>query len=89
MLRKLFHYDFCNDSLDLIKSYFSNRNQHVKSDEIKSDIVNMNLGVPQGSVLGPIYFLIFINDLPFIMELLAKLFADDTTFYKAGKNIDQ
>jgi len=41
------------------------------------------------SVLGPLFFLIFINDLPFIMELLAKLFADDTTFYKAGKNIDQ
>ena len=50
---------FSNDSLDLIKSYFTNRKQHVKIDEIKSDIVNMNLGVPQGSVLGPLFFFDF------------------------------
>ena len=56
LLRKLFHYGFSNDSLDLIKSYFTNRKQPVKIDEIKSDIVNMNLGVPQGSVLGPLFF---------------------------------
>ena len=89
LIRKLFHYGFNNDALDLVKCYFTNRKQHIKIQDIFSDEVDIDLGVPQGSVLGPLFFLIFINDLPFIMELLAKLFADDTTFYKAGKDINQ
>jgi hypothetical protein len=49
----------------------------------------VTLGVPQGSCLGPLFFLIFINDLPFILDLASKLFADDTTLYLVGDEINQ
>ncbi len=42
----------------------------------------ISLGVPQGSVLGPLFFSIFINDLSYALNLVSKLFADDTTLYK-------
>ena len=48
----------------------------------------MNCGVPQGSVLGPLFFLLFINDLPFIIELICKMFADDTTLYESDIDLD-
>ena len=54
-----------------------------------SSFLDIRLGVPQGSVLGPLFFLIFINDLPYCLEdLLIKLFADDTTIYQSGENVE-
>ena len=88
LLLKLFHYGFDNNALELIKNYFTDRQQKVKFNGISSSYVKIKLGVPQGSVLGPLFFLIFINDLPFILNLLCKLFADDTTLYEYGVDIN-
>ena len=88
LIRKLFHYGFSNSALKLIKNYFSDRHQSVKYDKKMSPLLKILLGVPQGSVLGPLFFLIMINDLAFIIDLLCKLFADDTTLGDYDKDLD-
>jgi hypothetical protein len=89
LLNKLFHYGFANNALDLIRNYFSDRQQLIKFGETRSSFSNMKLGVPQGSVLGPLFFLLFINDLAFYVKSFeCKLFADDTTLYLSNKNLD-
>ena len=81
LLNKLFHYGFDNLAIKLLSDYFSNRAQVVRFNEAMSELRDIILGVPQGSVFGPLLFLVFINDLAFIIELACKLFADDTTLY--------
>ena len=89
LLLKLFHYGFDNNSLDLIANYFTQRSQTVKFNNSNSSFESINLGVPQGSVLGPLFFLLFINDLAFIIELICKMFAYDTTLYESDENLDK
>ena len=89
LLNKLFHYGFDNLSIKLLSDYFSNRAQVVRFNDVVSDkqYIYINLGVPQRSVFGQLLFLIFINDLAFIVELACKLFADDTTLYATTTNL--
>ena len=90
LIRKLFHYGFDNSALSLIRNYFYNRKQFVKMGNYSSIYKKIKLGVPQGSVLGPVFFLIFINDITFVLEhLKCKLFADDTTIYYDGDKLDE
>lgn len=58
LLHKLFNYGFDNDALKLIANYFTDRYQFTKIDEYLSSAVGLELGVPQGSILGPLFFLI-------------------------------
>ena len=63
------HYGIRGITLDLFKSYISDRFQCIEFYGVLSDLKKVNCGVPQGSVLGPILFILYINDLPNISKL--------------------
>ena len=90
LLIKLQHcFGFCQQSLNLIRDFFTNRSQHVKVNDCLSSSQPISLGVAQGSSLGPLFFLLFINDLPFfLINFLTTLFADDTTLVLEHKSLD-
>ncbi|CAF1135014.1 unnamed protein product [Brachionus calyciflorus] len=80
LIYKLLNYGFDKKAIKLITNYFKCRNQFVKINDCLSDTEPLLLGVPQSSILGPLLFIIFINDLPaYLSEAISKLFADDTT----------
>ena len=90
LILKLFHYGFGNSALNLVKNYFENREQIVKIGRTTSSTAPLSLGVPQGSCLGPLFFIIFINDLPMsIGNLECKMFADDTTLLERDENLNR
>ena len=72
---------FTGSILKLLQSFLSSRYQRVTINGQTSDWLPILAGVPQGSILGPLLFLIYINDLPDSLESLAKLFADDTSLF--------
>ena len=80
---------FTGSILKLLQSFLSNRYHRVTINGQTSDWLPILAGVPQGSILGPLLFLIYINDLPDGLESLAKLFADDTFLFSKvyGSNL--
>lgn len=90
LIFKMKKYGFNQQAIELITNYFNDRTQVVKYDNHISSPLPINLSVPQGSVLGPILFLLFINDLPsYVKSIGCKMFADDTTLFKSGKEVNQ
>ena len=86
LLNKLRYYNFQAKSLQLIQSYFENRKQYVTCNGDESSLGAVLCGVPQGSVLGPVLFLIYVNDFSVGPGTDRVLFADDTTILLRGKN---
>ena len=75
------------NSLRFIQNYFSQRQQKVKVGSFLSEWLEIIIEIPQGSILGPILFIVFINDLSlFIKETDICNFVDNTTLYACGKN---
>ena len=89
LIQKLNNLGVRGPILKWFKSYLTNRFQTVIIDQVKSDPLEMSHGVPQGSVLGPLLFLIYINDLTLNTSLSSILFADDTCLFLSDKDPNQ
>ena len=88
LIAKLEAYGFAKEALNMIKSYLKNRWQRTKINKCFSSWSELLKGVPQGSILGPLLFNIYLNDLFYICEKLDVCnFADDTTFYNCDLDL--
>ena len=88
IIKKLEQHGIRGVAKNLLNAYLTERMQYVQTEGIKSDKLSVNHGVPQGSVLGPLLFLLYINDLPSNLQINVKLFADDAVLYSSSKNLD-
>ena len=90
LLRKLDHYGVRGRFHNLLRSYLNDRVQYVKWNGKESTKTEINLGVPQGSIIGPLLFLIYINDLPNSSHLFDFImYADDVNLITCGKDITE
>ena len=89
LLHTLEHYGFCGIVLEWFKNYLSNRTQYVAFNNCTSEPGNITCGVPQGSILGPLLFILYVNDITYTSNVLDFiLFADDTTILYSHKDIN-
>lgn len=90
LLRKLYSYGIRGNAYEWLKDYLNNRQQFVVFDGAESKYEKIMCGVPQGSILGPLLFLMYINDMAYLSDrIFPIIFADDTNIFLSGKNINE
>ena len=88
LCNKLNHYGIRGIALEWIRDYLSNRKQYVIYNNVKSPIENVVMGVPQGSILGPLLFLLYVNDMSNVASNLSFIqYADDTSIFVKGSSL--
>ena len=89
LLLKLEHYGICGTALDWFRDYMSGMKQFVTYNGVKSSTSNVSCDVPQVSILGPLLFLIYVNDIQNITHhSFPLLFADDSNLFVTGKDLE-
>ena len=89
LLNKLDYYGIKGLALEWFKNYLSDRLQYVEIGGVSFHMLPITCGVPHGSILGPLLFLIYVNDLPMYSKFFKFiLFADDTNIFFCDKSID-
>ena len=88
LLQKLEHYGFRGQCYRYLRSYYQDRKQYVHIKGHNSITMTVKTGVPQGSILGPLCFSLFINDLPLAVEEITVLFADDAAFVVSAETLE-
>ena len=79
-------YGIWGPALSWLKTYLSNKKQFVSFNDVNSEYLDEKCGIPQGSIIGPTLFILYINDLHNVSKILnCILFADDTNIFLAGK----
>jgi hypothetical protein len=86
LLNKLSEFGITGNTLQWFRSYLNNRNQAVNINSSISTFKNINMGIPQGSILGPLLFIIFVNSLPESVNCKCIMYADDTLLLCTAKN---
>ena len=90
LLTKLHHYGIRGQALNWFKSYLENKKQFVTSNNVRSTLKKIPCVVPQGSILGPLLFLIHIDDLANVCKFTMPIFfADDSNLFLNGKHLDE
>ena len=89
LLEKMTYIGFTNKTIDWFRSYLSNRSFKVNVNKTLSNSGNVTCGVPQGSILGPLLFLLYINDMPQALSCDLLLYADDSCLIYQHKDIDE
>ena len=88
LLRKLSFYGIRGNALLLCQNYLNGRLQSVSFDGVRSSVLPVTCGVPQGSILGPLFFLVYINDMKHALTTARPiLYADDTNIFLSGKDL--
>jgi hypothetical protein len=88
LLFKLKQYGINNELLTWIENYLSNRKQSVFVGPECSEVLNISSGVPQGSALGPLLFLIYVNDIAENLLSVTRLFADDSSLSVSSNDLN-